>query len=125
MERTIAATGTNSAAHKAKSVLRVRENLTNSAARKGNRETGARTCALSITKLERAAPHSARRRFSEVVAMSQQSKRMENDIIKRAYGLASVAYWKITPDHRMSTAAAAYGIPALRRAKKKSAMLPT
>ncbi len=57
--------------------------------------------------------------------MSQQSKRVENDIIKRAYGLASVAYWKIVPDHRMSTAAAAYEIPALRRAKKKSAMLPT
>src|SRR3984957_15552041 len=105
MERAIAAAGTNSAAHKAKSALRVRENLTTSAAIKGNRETGAKTCALNITRFERAAPHNARRRFSEVVAMSQQSKRVENDIIKRAYGLASVAYWKITPDQRMSTAA--------------------
>ena len=57
--------------------------------------------------------------------MSQQSKSVENDITNRAYGLASVAYWKIVPDRRMSSAAAAYEILALRRAKKKSAMLPT
>ncbi len=63
--------------------------------------------------------------FFEVVAMSQQSKSVENDITNRAYGLASVAYWKIVPDRRMSSAAAAYEILALRRAKKKSAMLPT
>jgi hypothetical protein len=39
----------------------------------------------------------ARRRFSEVVAISQRSKRVEKHITKRAYGLASVGSNEFPP----------------------------